>query len=87
MNSATLAVDSASEALLLLAGSRKTARPVSSLNRLPFKSAWEAPHPVQLRRRVAIVAWHSDSWTKEILVGRVRPGSAERVRSLRLKKS
>lgn len=87
MNSAILAVNSPSQVSLLLAGGRKTARPASSPNRLPLKSTWEAPHLVPLRRRVPIMAWQQDAWTKKILAGRVPPGAAEKVRVLRLKRS
>ena len=87
MNSATFAVNSRLQVLLLLAVGRKTARPAFSPNPLPFKSTSEAPHLVPLRRRVPIVAWQIESWEKEIVAGRLRPGSAEKVRLLRLKKS
>jgi hypothetical protein len=85
MNSALGAADWSSQVLLLLAGGERTARPASSPNRL-FKTT-DKPAIVPLRRRVPIVAWQVESWTRKILVGRVRPGAAEKVRVLRLKRS
>ena len=84
MNNASLALDWPSGVLLLPKGDRKTARPASSPNRL-FKSTWQGPKLVRLQRRVPVVAWHSDWWTKKILTGRVQPDRAEKVRILRLK--
>ena len=45
------------------------------------------PGVLPVRRRVPIVAWQTDSWTKNILVGKSRRCTAEKVRVLRLKKS
>lgn len=87
MNDATMATDSPPQGLLLLAPVNKSGRPASSQHRLPFRSKWEAPVLTPVSRRTPIVAWHTDSWTKKILVGRARPRTAEKVRILRLKRS
>jgi hypothetical protein len=87
MNNATLAMDSPSQGLLLLAPGKKAVRPVSSPHQLPFRSKWEAPTLPPVSRHVPIVAWQQDSWTKKILAGKVRPSAPEKVRVLRLKKS